>query len=122
MIRGRGLLGLVGGKGGLILGVFFLRGLIRFFCPRQLLMLNNYFSQELVVSQSWGGRQGSRRGGAAMVEQTHHSLSETLHCQDYVTSHMYSVEVLDASAASCRTLAGGVKSGSADAVQGGATV
>jgi hypothetical protein len=45
-----------------------------------------------------------------MVEQTHHSLSETLHCQDYVTSHMYSVEVLDASAASCRTLAGGVKS------------
>jgi hypothetical protein len=48
VIRGRGLLGLVGGKGGLILGVFLLRGLVRFFCPRQLLMLDDYFSQELV--------------------------------------------------------------------------
>lgn len=36
---------------------------------------------------------------------THHSLSETLHFDDYVDSHMYSARILGASAARRRTLA-----------------
>ena len=106
---------MVNSEGGLVLGrvggILLLRRFVCIFGPRQLLVLGR-----LAGSRGTNGCRNVEAGSEVRAEKTkarrrsvstYHSLSETLHCRRYSNSHMYSVGDLDASAARCRTLAGG---------------
>lgn len=116
-----------------LVGILLLRRFV-VFRPRQLLMLGDVNSkfrdsvQFLHRSSPWvtiptvnrkGGegnadchvrratrRQNRMEGVAKKNPRTYHSLSEALHYAGYVSNHMYSAGILDASAAGRRTLAG----------------
>ena len=47
---------------------------------------------------------------------THHSLSETLHFDDYLDSHMYSASVVGSSTAKRRTLARAIRGETAETI------
>lgn len=119
-------------KGGLVLRIaILLFGRLVIFRSRQLLMLknplavfhwvegggeainmkgcqkknNNKKSLEKWKRSKWQ-HIVRRKGKKKEPFPTHHSLSEALHCDDYVNKRMYSAKVLGASAAARRTLSG----------------